>query len=290
MRKSIAATAVAASLLAGGGIGLTLFGPSAVGAKSSPATTTTTPGKGSANGTAPAPAMRRGDFGGRHGRGEASVAAKAIGISETDLTTALRSGKTIAQVAKAHGVTAQKVINALVADAKTKLAAAVKAGRLTQTQADKLQTQLTQRVTDRVNGTFRDGPGRGFGGPFPGKGFGGPFPGKGFGGRHGLGEASVAAKAIGISETDLTTALRSGKTIAQVAKAHGVTAQKVINALVADAKTKLAAAVKAGRLTQTQADKLQTQLTQRVTDRVNGTFRGGPDGPHGGRGFGPPHN
>ena len=184
--------------------------------------------------------------------------AKAIGISETDLAKELRSGKTIAQVAKAHGVTTQKVIDALVTDAKAKLAAAVKAGRLTQAQADRIQTELTSasrtwstaRSPSRPSATIPAPAGR--------------WPRIRRPARPVDGKASVA-KAIGISETDLAKELRSGKTIAQVAKAHGVTTQKVIDALVADAKAKLAAAVKAGRLTQAQADRIQTGLTKRIT-------------------------
>lgn len=172
MRKRIAASVIAASALTGGAVGLTLFGPSAVGAKTSPSTKpatqqaarTTDPPKD----TTPGDDHHRFGFGGER-FGGASI-AKAIGISESDLTTALRSGKTIAQVAKAHGVATQKVIDALVTDGKTKVAAAVKAGRLTQAQADKIQAGLTQHVTDLVNGTFRDheGPtgfGRGAGKP-----------------------------------------------------------------------------------------------------------------------------
>jgi len=105
-------------------------------------------------------------------------------------------------------------------------------------------------------------------------------------------DLSVAAKAIGISEADLQTALRSGQTIAQVAKAHNVDLQKVIAALVANEQDELAADVKAGRLTQAQADQMKATLTQRITDRVNGTCHGGPDGPsHDGPGHdGPGHD
>ena len=166
MRKRIAATVVAASALSGGVIGLTLFGPSTVGAKSGSTSTTVQPATPqAAAGKADAKGDHRGHgfggpgFGGRHGLvdGKAAV-AKAIGISETELTTQLRSGKTIAQIAKAHGVTTQKVIDALVTDAKAKLAAAVKAGRLTQAQADRLQTGLTKGITNLVNGTFPKRP------------------------------------------------------------------------------------------------------------------------------------
>ena len=89
-------------------------------------------------------------------------------------------------------------------------------------------------------------------------------------------DTSVVAKAIGITEAALLTELNAGKTPAQVATAHGVSVQKVIDALVADGLSELAAQVKAGTLTQAQADAMKAEVTQRATDQVNNGFRGGP--------------
>jgi hypothetical protein len=100
-------------------------------------------------------------------------------------------------------------------------------------------------------------------------------------------DLSVAATAIGISEADLRTAVESGQTIADVAKAKNVDPQKVIDALVQDSLDELAAAVKAGTITQAQADARKADVTQHATDQVNGTFRGGHHGPGGRGGHGP---
>jgi hypothetical protein len=113
---------------------------------------------------------------------------------------------------------------------------------------------------------------------------------KGPGGNHSFGrneavsDISVVAKAIGISEADLQTALDGGQSVAAVAKAHDVAVQTVIDALVADGQSELTADVTAGRLTQAQADAQKAQVTQRATDQVNGTMLGGPGGPMGGPG------
>jgi hypothetical protein len=88
------------------------------------------------------------------------AAAKALGMSESDLLTQLRSGKSLAAVAKDKGVDVQKVVDALVAEAKQRLAEAVKNGRLTQAQADQRLKDLTARITAKVNATRPDGPGR----------------------------------------------------------------------------------------------------------------------------------
>jgi hypothetical protein len=134
--------------------------------------------------------------------------------------------------------------------------------------------------TTGTQGTNPGGPG-GMGGP--GRG------GFGMGGHNeAVSDASVAAKAIGITESALTTELQAGKTMADVAKAHNVTVQTVIDALVADAKDELAAAVKAGTITQAQADTESANVVARVTAQVNGTFgpggMGGPGGDHRGPG------
>ena len=94
----------------------------------------------------------------------------------------------------------------------------------------------------------------------------------GFGRNETVSDTSVVAKAIGITEADLKTALQGGQTVAQVAKAHSVDAQKVIDALVQDGLDELAAQVKAGTITQAQADSMTAGVTHRATDQVNGTF------------------
>jgi hypothetical protein len=271
LRKNVIATGAVVGALLLGSAGAALVLPSLAAAAdptASPAASPSTPGVPPYVG-----AMGGHGFGGTiEAVTDASVAAKAIGITETELNTALQGGQTVAAVAKAHNVDVQKVIDALVADKKDEIAAALKAGTLTQAQADQQLANATQFVTDQVNSTGFGG-GRGHGGR-GGHGFGGP--------NEAVSDTSVAAKAIGISESDLTTALQGGKSIADVAKANNVDVQKVIDALVADGKDELAAAVKAGTITQTQADQEASNLTARVTAQVNGTgFGPGGHGPGG---------
>ncbi len=96
-------------------------------------------------------------------------------------------------------------------------------------------------------------------------------------------DLEAAATAIGISTDDLRTGLQSGQSLAEIAQAHGVSAQAVIDALVAEAKTHIADRVASGDLTQAEADQKLADLTDRITDMVNGElpvrgpgFRGGP--------------
>ena len=76
----------------------------------------------------------RGEHGGPRGkvRGAAlEAAASVIGVTTDELKAALQSGQSIADVAAGNGVDPQAVIDALVAEATT---------------------NLTQRITDMVNG------------------------------------------------------------------------------------------------------------------------------------------
>jgi hypothetical protein len=79
-----------------------------------------------------------------------SVVAGVLGITEAQLDTALSSGQTVAAVAKAHNVDPQKMIDVVVTDGLNELAAQVKAGTLTQAQADTQKAAVTQRATDQV--------------------------------------------------------------------------------------------------------------------------------------------
>jgi hypothetical protein len=157
------------------------------------------------------------------------------------------------------------------ADAKGLHANAVAAGKFTQAQADEITATLTQRVTDLVNGKVQvHGPGFGF--------------------REGGDPLAAAVTYLGTTSDALRTQLESGKTLAQIADAtSGKSASGLIGALVASEKTEVANAVTAGKLTQAQADEITANLTQRVTDLVNGVRPSGGlrFGDHGSFGPGP---
>lgn len=102
--------------------------------------------------------------------------------------------------------------------AQQRLEAAVANGRITQEQADRLAARAEA-------GPKRRGPGVGRG---PGIGRLGRGPG-----------LEVAAEAIGISQSDLREALRSGKSIAEVAADNDVPVQTVIDAVVAGQKAQI---------------------------------------------------
>ena len=95
--------------------------------------------------------------GGGHHRGHhkfhiaLKVVADKLGITQAALRTALESGQSIAEVARSKNVSVQSVIDALVADAKTRLAAKVTAGELTAAESAARLAEITEKITALVN-------------------------------------------------------------------------------------------------------------------------------------------
>lgn len=142
----------------------------------------------------------RGGFGDRLFGAGLDVVATTLGITTDEVRTALESGQTIADLAVSKGKTAQDVIDAVVAEATTKINEQVTAGNITQAQADTLIANLTTMVTGFVNSVGGPG-GHGFG--FPG--LGGPgFGGRGHRGNDNDADDSTTA-ATAPSDTTVTT-------------------------------------------------------------------------------------
>ena len=79
------------------------------------------------------------------------ASAKTIGIKPLELAKELRAGKTIAEVATAHGVQPQTVIDALKTAATAKIEKAEGAGKITAERATKLEARLDKIVPKFVN-------------------------------------------------------------------------------------------------------------------------------------------
>jgi hypothetical protein len=169
------------------------------------------------------------------------VAAGTIDALDVDaIVTALSTKPTTPPAADTSG--ARPKPGAML---KARLQALVDDGTLTSSQLDAVVAAVEAA---RPMGGGHEGRGHG------GQNHGGP----GMGGQRGEKRQEMltsAAEAIGITAEELKTAIKGGQTIAQVAEANGKTVQSVIDALVAQATT---------------------DLTQRITDMVNGVKPAAP--------------
>jgi hypothetical protein len=105
----------------------------------------------------------------RRGNGLAAAAAY-LGLSESQLFAQISQGKTLADIAgSTPGKSVEGLVTAMVSAAKANLDALVASGRLAQSQADSIVSELTMRIEAMVRGDRFRGPHRwGFGGPPPG--------------------------------------------------------------------------------------------------------------------------
>jgi hypothetical protein len=173
----------------------------------------------------------------------------------------------------ASASTSDNAVTSRLAGIKTALSGLVSDGTLTQSQADKVASTLDTKLPKGPKGDHE-----GFGRP------GGHF------GRMGMGRTEdAAAKALGLTTAKLHTALESGKSLADVAKAQKVSVSSLVKAMVTATEGELTAAVKGGTMTQAQADKMTNGLTARITERVNNVRpeRGPGHGPRGSAGSSP---
>lgn len=131
-------------------------------------------------------------------------------------------------------------------------------GTITQEQADEVATTLAEQLPHRGGGHGR--------------------------GHVGRAAQEEVAKVLGITVEQLRTERRAGRTLAQIAEAEGLSREDLVDGLVAAARTRIAAEVEAGRLTQERADALAQGLEARVEAKVDSVGRG--PGGHGGRGHG----
>jgi hypothetical protein len=146
-------------------------------------------------------------------------------------------------LAQKLGTTVEKLQQATTDARKDALAQAVKQGLLTQAQADRMSqraqggTALASVATARLD---------------------------------------AAAKTLGMSTSDLTTALRGGKTLLDLAREKNVDVTKLRTAIADAEKAALDQAVKDGKMTQVQADALKANVKPENIDLNRKSLGGQP--------------
>lgn len=206
-----------------------------------------------------------------------ATAAKALGMTEAELTTELKAGKSISDVAKAKNVDLADVKAALVAEMKAHFAEEVKSGEHTQAEVDAKLAGLSAKI-DTMLTTAGLPQGR--------DGHGGP----GMGGKGGHGpsaaDKAALAKVLKLTEAELQTQSQT-KSLADIAKAQNVDIADVKAVILSGFKAHLAEEVKSGEHTQAEADQKLTEFTANLDNMVNNVRPAGGKGGRGGHGHGP---
>jgi uncharacterized protein (DUF433 family) len=238
MKKLLTATTVAVALV---------LAPAAAGVAGAADTSAGSTPKATADGHRPL----------RRAARAAGVVADSIGISRQDLVAALRSGKSIADVAKDHNVDPKAVVDAIVHAADQKIDQAVSNGRLDSDRAATLKNKVETGATKLVDATKEQRV-------------------KARHHRHlrravRRGAVAVVAKTIGVDATTVVQTRKDGHSIADLARDHNVEPQKVIDALVAAGTKKVDSLVSNGKLDSDKAATIKQHLPERADKIVNTT-------------------
>ncbi len=197
----------------------------------------------------------------------AVIALLAGGVTLAASAPGSGTSSFVDSLAQHLGISTAKLQDAAKAAAFDQVDNALAAGRITKEQADALKTRIN-------NGDYPlsgRGPGYGFGA----RGFGpGPF-GRGIGIR---GSSEAAGDYLGLTREELLQRLRSGQSLAQIAKTQGKSVEGLVGAIVEAAKKRLDAAVADGRLTSDQERSMLDRLRAMVEQMVNATPPAGPPG------------
>jgi hypothetical protein len=186
-----------------------------------------------------------------------SLVVGAGGAIAASKGSATRGDGFLARVAGHLGISTEKLEDATKAAAIDQVNADLKAGRITQAQADAMKAQIEKGGVPLF-----------FGGPHRFGDFGHRAP---FAPHDHL---SSAADYLGLTVPQLFRKLANGESLADVAKAQHKSVDGLKQAVLDRAKKDLDQAVKSGFLTEAQAKDALNALESRIDDIVNGTFPG----------------
>jgi hypothetical protein len=173
----------------------------------------------------------------------------ASGLTQAQVKTGLKAGKSISQMITDNGGNPATVETTAIADLKGKLDKAVAAGKVTPDQEATALTKAQTQLHAFLNKTPK-------------------APQKAAAKIAQVGLAD-AAKIIGIQPADLRAAMKGGKSIAEVANDHGMSTSALVPGVTADLDARIDAAFAAGKIDAAHAAKLKTGISSAVTSLVD---------------------
>jgi polyhydroxyalkanoate synthesis regulator phasin len=186
-----------------------------------------------------------------------AISVAGAAVAATQLRSPQDESRAVVNdAARELGVTPERLTNALKTAMKNRIDEAVRDGRLTQEQGNRLKQSIDEQEVPMLGPGFGRGFQRHFGGPHRGPHMGGKL--------------EAAAQYLGMTQAALRQALEDGKTLAQVARDRNKSVDGLIDALVAEKRERINQAVEDGHLTRAQANRIMQGIRGRVTDMVNG--------------------
>lgn len=157
------------------------------------------------------------DFGFRGGNNFFQEAATLLGIDQKSLMGELKQGKSLAEIAQEKaGLSKDEFLQKLLTAENEKIDAAVNSGKMSQDQADKFKSSLTDRLKQMIENQHNKQTGGKHKGGFKFGHFGNP---------------ANLAQILGITQEELTSNLQAGKSLAEIAQEKGISEDQLISKL-----------------------------------------------------------
>jgi uncharacterized protein YidB (DUF937 family) len=141
--------------------------------------------------------------------------ATILGVDQSAVTDALKQGKTLAQIAQEKGLSEDDFLQKVTAAETKAIDDALTAGKITQDQADKQKSGLSDRLKQMIENTKPEGD-------FHGKGHDGFGPWENY---------EAVSQILGMTEQELKTEVQAGKSLAEVAQEKGISEDQLISKL-----------------------------------------------------------
>lgn len=179
-----------------------------------------------------------------HGNDGFGQLIQKLGLTKEDIATAKNSGKTLFDLAKEKGYTADQVREMLVQIKTECINKAVTDGKLTKEKADELISKAKEQAS-KWDGSIKY---------------------FNHNDKHKKGEEFFSPmEALGLTKQDIAAAKKSGKTIFDLAKEKkGMTADQVKAALIKAETDKINKRVTEGKMTKEKADAMIAKIKERI--------------------------
>ena len=196
--------------------------------------------------------------GNRHNRGHRKGAFLGevlldLGLDPADVREGFANGQTLGDTAEANGISANTVVDAIVASMTERLNQAVADGKITAEEAAEKAAGIPDKATEIVNTVpdrkdDREDKDRGH--------------------RKGafLGEVLLD---LGLDPADVREGFANGQTLGDTAEANGISANTVVDAIVASMTERLNQAVADGKITAEEAAEKAAGIPDKATEIVN---------------------
>lgn len=184
-------------------------------------------------------------------------------IDEQTFKQEKSSGKSLAEIGAEHNVSRQEIVDLVLKHMNQHLDKGVAEGRLTNEQANEMKTHAAERAQGMV-----DGKHTGFGKMHGDKKDGHRQP------MHNQQNQQDLLNLLQIDEPTFKQEIDSGKSLGQIATAHNVSRQDIVDLMVKHMNQHIDKGLSEGRLTEEKANEMKSHAVEKAQEMIDHNMMG----------------